>query len=109
MLVLTELAKEDVLKEEAYLIKEASFEIADRFTLAFSRTLDQIESMPTMYQRSDIQPFQGYELRQAGFWNHKIFYLLAHGDAVILRVLHNRRDYTRLLKKYSLQKYYKNQ
>ena len=84
------------IEEISFYFAQRAPDVADRFYLAFKRTIRQLAESPNLGERCRFRhpKTKGMRIWQVdGFSNYLIFYCLKEGMLQILRVIHGARDY----------------
>lgn len=94
-------AKREITLIIAYLIENASPEVALRFRSAAKATFERLAAFPRIGTPKKVRSPKYSGVRMAlvvGFPNYLVFYFPRRNDIAIERVIHGKQDYTRLLR-----------
>ena len=96
-------AADDVARQfRYYLFTESLPDVAVRFRAAVQRTVDFLRQRPFVGPRYNSRKAELQSLRSwpvAGFEAIRLYYLLDKNTMQIIRVLHGKRDLTRILER----------
>lgn len=93
-------ARRDILNQFVYFLDQGALPAAEKFLEAVKETVSKILERPSMGAPKRLKNFRFKGLRKwsvSGFDVIQIYYLVAHDEIQILRVLHGKRDVDRLL------------